>query len=293
MTRRPWYRDPLFGLLLAGGLLYGLYAFVRPDDEPLRIDVDRAGLLDYLQYRQGRFDGAAAGAGLDAMTDAELARLIDDYVREEALVRYARSLGLQKTDFVIRQRLLQKVEFVARGVEAVLHEPGEDELRAWYAARRDDYRHEATVSFTHVFVAAPGGFASPRERAAALLADLNAGAVGAEDAAAQGDRFMYHGRYAGRTRAEIAAQFGAAFAAAVTKLSPDTGRWQGPVESRHGHHLLLLTAVQPGYTPAFADIADEVAHDWRKAAGAARLDALTSEIVEQYSVVVADDLGRR
>ncbi|MEO0998496.1 MAG: peptidylprolyl isomerase [Pseudomonadota bacterium] len=293
MTERRWYRDPLIGLLLAGSLLYGLYALVRPDDDTTRIVVDRAGLLDYVQYRQRRFDSTAAAAGLDALTATELAQLIDDYVREEALVRHARSLGLHETDFVIRQRLLQKVEFVARGVGEVLPEPGDGELEAWYSARKDDYRRDATASFVHVFVAAGEDFASSQERAAALLAELNAQGVSAQEAAALGDRFPYHGRYAQRAPAEIAAHFGDAFAAAVTGLSPDAARWQGPLESRHGHHLLLLTAARPAHTPAFTEVADEVAYDWRKAAEAARLDALTREIVEQYRVVVADDLGRQ
>jgi hypothetical protein len=45
----------------------------------------------------------------------ELQSLLDDYVREEVLVREAIAMGLDRDDDIVRRRLVQKMEFLAQG----------------------------------------------------------------------------------------------------------------------------------------------------------------------------------
>ena len=111
-------RDPLLHFLAAGLLIFGLFDVLSPDEADQRDDlilVDRAALLTFVQYRMRAFEPELAAARLDGLSDLERERLIADYVREEALHREALALGMDSGDYIIKRRLIQKVEFLAQG----------------------------------------------------------------------------------------------------------------------------------------------------------------------------------
>ncbi|MGB5326572.1 MAG: hypothetical protein WBN40_14290, partial [Pseudomonadales bacterium] len=67
---------------------------------------------------------------LRAPTPAELAALVDRYIREEIYVREGLALGLDQDDPVIRLRIFSKVEFLLRAQLAPA-EPVEAELQQY------------------------------------------------------------------------------------------------------------------------------------------------------------------
>ena len=111
-------REPLVHFLAIGLGLFVLFDLVAPEDAGLdekTIVVDRPALLTFIQFRSKAFNPDAAAARLDALSDAELERLVDDYVREEALHREALALGMDQNDYVIKQRLIQSLQFITNG----------------------------------------------------------------------------------------------------------------------------------------------------------------------------------
>ncbi|MEZ5916953.1 MAG: hypothetical protein R3C40_05220 [Parvularculaceae bacterium] len=109
-------KDPLTHFLAVGVLLFVVASIVNPPEQPDDvIVVDRASILEFVQYRSKAFEPNAAAALFDAMDAGERKNIIDDFVREEALYREAKALGLGVNDYVIRQRMVQKVEFLAGG----------------------------------------------------------------------------------------------------------------------------------------------------------------------------------
>ncbi|MGB5266423.1 MAG: hypothetical protein WBN30_07535, partial [Polyangiales bacterium] len=104
---------------LAAGLglfvLFGLVNRGDQDFDPNVITVDQEALLTFIQYRIKAFNPDLAEKKLNALSDEELQRLIDDYVREEVLHREAIALGLDDDDYIIRRRLVQKLEFITEG----------------------------------------------------------------------------------------------------------------------------------------------------------------------------------
>jgi hypothetical protein len=82
-------KQPLLHFLLVGALLFIVYGreskSAATSSSPSATDpivVDRAGLLDYMQYQSKAFDAALFSQRLDAMPDGERQALIKDYVRE-------------------------------------------------------------------------------------------------------------------------------------------------------------------------------------------------------------------
>jgi hypothetical protein len=287
-------KDPLVHFLAAGLAIFLVFMAVAPDDgdeDPMRIVVDRPALLEFLQFRARAFEPERANAMLDVMGRQELDALIRDYVREEALYREATALGLDKTDYVIKRRLVQTVEFVA-GNAAVPEPPDEKALAAYFAARADAYAAPASITFTHVFFdAGRGGEDAAAARAAETLAILNGRGVGFAEAPGWGDRFAYNVNYVDRPMDAVAGHFGDAFARQVFALPPDVARWQGPVQSAYGIHLVLVAGRQEARVPPLAEIADRVGADYLAEQAARRRQALIDDMLRHYEVEVRFDGG--
>jgi len=291
MSTLAWLvRDPLVHFLVAGAALFGVHALVRGGDanavDERVVVVDRAALLEFVQQRSSAFEPGFAEARLDALSRPELARLVDDYVREEVLEREARRLGLDRGDYVIRRRLAQKLEFVARGFADAAGPPPATEVEAFFAAHRADYRVEANVTFAHVFFDAElHGAEGARRLAQAKLAELRAARVPFDDAPAHGDRFPYHVNYVERTADYVASHLGEEWARTVFALDPGE-TWQGPLDSTYGSHLVLVARRDDGREPALAEIRGRVEADAQAAALEERAEAAVRALIDAYDVEI-------
>jgi peptidyl-prolyl cis-trans isomerase C len=285
-------REPLVHFVLAAALLYALHAFWQggTGGDSRQIVVDRATLLRFMQYRAQAFDPATFDAQLEALSTADRQRLIDEYVREEALYREALTLGLQRDDNVMRLRLVQKMSFL---LESPVPEiPAETELQAYFAAHRQEYAVVPSWTFAHVFVEQETrGEQRARQEAQRMLQQLNRQGARFNDAPRYGDRFPYLLNYVERTPDFIEAHFGAQFRAALEAL-PVSAQWQGPLHSTLGWHLLLVTAHQPGRDPGLAEVRAQVVDDFRRARAAETQQQSERELVGRYRVVIGD-LGRK
>jgi hypothetical protein len=129
------WREPLVHFLALGAGFFLLYAFVGGGEAPTgeRIVVDRAA--------QEALVASFRTAWQRAPSEAELAGLIDEYVRETILYREALALGLDRDDAIVRQRMRQKLELLAES-RADLLAPEESELEAWLRAHPERFRRE-------------------------------------------------------------------------------------------------------------------------------------------------------
>ncbi len=283
-------REPLVHFLGAGLALFVLFGVVNSrssSSEGDVITVDREALLSFIQYRIKAFDSEAAERRLGALSDEELERLVDDYVREEVLHREALALGLDRDDYVIRRRLVQKIEFITEGFAEATADVDEVELRRYFEAHRSDYYVEPYVTFTHVFFDAERrSRQDARTLAEKKLDQLNREGVPFSEAPKHGDRFVFHLNYVERTPDYVASHFGPEMARAVFAMEPNDFVWRGPFESEYGAHLVLLITNEPGREPALAEIEDQVRDDARQAAIRAATERAIDEIIDAYEVRV-------
>jgi peptidyl-prolyl cis-trans isomerase C len=285
-------REPLVHFLLVAAALYALYALWNgpgAGNDTHRIVVDRGTLLRYMQFRAQAFEPAAFDAQLDALSDADRQRLINEYVREEALYREAIALGLDRDDNVLRLRLVQKMSYLLERPPP--EAPVEAELQKYYAAHRQEYAVEPAWTFAHVYLDASRGQQDAEQKARRMLQQLNSAKVQFNDAPRYSDRFPYLLNYVERTPEYIEAHFGPDFMAALDGLAA-SGKWQGPLRSNQGWHLLLITAHQPGRVPELAEVRTQVIDDYRRERAAEDLKKSEQELVGRYQVVI-DNLDRR
>jgi peptidyl-prolyl cis-trans isomerase C len=252
---RRWFREPLVHFLIAGALIFGVYQLANPPSGRSAQVADQI-VLTKDDLRQLAVVWLAQGRG--PPTAAEMNALVEQRVREEILSREAVALGLDKNDEIIKRRLAQKMDFLTAEM-AALQDPGEDEIRTWYAANTDRFAVPPRVSFRHLYFSFDRGPGAMEQAAAArvkITGLLPAEAV----ATAAADRFMYRDYYGERTPEQVAKEFGPDFAEALFELRPNA--WQGPIRSGYGWHLVLIDAIEPGRMPEFEEVESDVKSAW-------------------------------
>jgi peptidyl-prolyl cis-trans isomerase C len=216
-------REPFVRFLALGAVLFAVdralaRGSVAPD--PAQIVVSDA-FVEGLRARHEARSGERASA-------RDERALVDEFVREEALVREARAAGLAEGDVIVRRRLVQKVEFML-AAELQPAPPTDRELRAWMR----EHGAGATVRtrFEHRLFAREGRSA-PEDDARAALAAV---ARGIEPS---GDRFLRGNSIGPASDVRIDAAFGPGFASRIAALP--IGEWSGPIDAALGVHLVRV-----------------------------------------------------
>ena len=285
-------REPLLHFLAAGAVLFAAFSLTGSDEatgDGDAIVVDRRALLTFLQYRANAFDPGTFGAALDAMSDAELGEVIAAYVDEEILYREALELGLETSDNIIRQRMVQKMTFLIG--DLTTQDSGFDRaaLEAHFAGNIDAYAIQPWVTFAHVFFDAgkrgPDGAIAAAE---AALAELNARQAQFNDAPQYGDGFPFLRNYVERTLEYVAGHFGYEFAAALATLEPSSTEWRGPIQSAYGQHLVMVTENRPRAYPELDDVLSDVERDLAEQRSLAAMEGMMRQIRDRYEVQVGE-----
>ena len=131
-------QSPTLHFLILGLITFILYISFQKtgNNSDTTIIVNRDTLLTYLAFRNRRFDDNSVSERLDNMEKEELDRLINNYVREEILFRQTKQLGLDQHDDVIRQRMIQKINFINRGIISDSIKFPDADIQRYYEANR-------------------------------------------------------------------------------------------------------------------------------------------------------------
>lgn len=280
-----FWREPLLHFLLAGAALFAVYEIAAPGaaaEDSRVIRVQREDLLTFMQFRAQAFQPELFEARLDALPPAQLQSLVEDYVREEALFREASAMGMSEGDYIIRQRLVQKLDFLLQDLASAKAEPAPGELERFFQERRADYQVDSVYTFTHIFFDKDKhGEEGAQARARELLAE--SAALGFSDAPAHGDHYPFLTDYVERTRDYVINNFGAGFVEALDALAPGEN-WQGPLASPYGYHLVLMRERREPFIPPLKDIEARVLEDFRYERRVRRREEAVAEIVSGYEV---------
>jgi len=275
-------REPLVHFMFIGVVIYLLYGvFAEPvAEETAKTIVVSTGEIEWMNTAwQKRWNRPPTAKELDV--------LIQQYIKETVLYREALTMGLNKHDQVIRRRLAQKLEFLAKDLVA-LTPPTEEELQAYFIAHQKYYMESTRFTFSQVYI-------DPDKRGDATLGDaekikatLIAKGDAIDDAGALGDGFILQDYYPEKDQAEIQKLFGSGFAESLVELS--AGQWHGPVLSGYGVHLVYVHSVIEPPATAFAEVRDRVTRDWETEKGIELNKKFYESLREQYIIVIEEPL---
>ena len=264
-------RDPLFHFAVLGVLLFALFRGLGGGAgdarSPIRLG---AGDLALLQARWEQQWGRPPSA-------EELENLIERQLREEILYREALSLGLDRDDAIVRRRLVQKMEFLA-GNTAEVSDPSDEELAAFLARHPERFRLPGSASFEQIYFGHDLHGEEVSEVAAHGLSAVRAGER------VEGDPFLLTRRQQRVTDDRVGQLFGEGFREAVMALP--AGRWEGPIASSYGLHLVFLEQSQAPRVPALQEVRDTVAREWEAARREEETQAFYRSLRQRYPVEI-------
>ena len=284
-----WLRSPLLHFILAGGLLFLLDAAASRTPETVVVEVSQSEIDERIEAyllqmgrpttpeQRGAIEAQvieeaiwleqAFALGLPAVDPVVHQRLIlnmrflegESEASDEALVARAIELGMDRSDTVVRRRLIDRVQAMLRaGVRA--RPPQEEELEAFHAVHAERWREPALLDLSHVYLSRDKRGDAVREDAAELLVRLERESLSPEVALPLGDPFLAGHRLRGASPTRIVSRLGPDFAAGVEDAPVE--RWIGPIDSAFGSHLVWIHARTASRIPDLEEIRRQVFEDW-------------------------------
>ncbi|MGB1241152.1 MAG: peptidyl-prolyl cis-trans isomerase [Chitinophagales bacterium] len=281
-------KEPLFHFLFAGFLVFLFCEQYAPS--PANEDtivVDKQALMTLMQYRSKAFEGDYFEEKFDKLNDTERQQLIDDYVREEALFREAKQLNLGEEDYIIKRRMIQKVDFIYQNRIAKEVEFPKDSLLQYFEENKTRYLLPANYTFSHIFFKAEkGSFQTALDKTNAFVKDTNISKIDFHESLKYGERFLYHRHYVEKELDLLEGHFGGAFAAKIKILEVDKTEWSVPIQSKHGYHLILLINKVNAAIPGFKNIKAQLSEDYKRTFEQEIKSELMDAIIDRYKVVL-------
>lgn len=274
---KKWLREPLLHFLLIGAVLFIIYGLQNNEE----VDSNNKQII----ISQTLSDGLVARwekKWQRPPTQQELERLIEQEVREQVLYREALTLGLDKNDPVVRRRLAQKIEFISSDLAAQV-EPTEQDLITYFKANPEQFEQPGYISFTQIYLNADRRAANLEKDAHDLLSKLRQGDV-EMDISMLGDPFMFGQQHEDLADFAVTRLFGSAFTEAIFKLP--VGRWQGPVRSGLGIHLLRIDAKTPVQQAELDLVREKVRFEWMAEQRREMDKALYQSLRQKYEILL-------
>lgn len=265
-------REPLIHFLGIGVAVFAAFELTSDRDS-----FERQDAIVVAEDQTARLIAEFEAVWRRAPTEAEVERLVEDFVREEIYVREALTLGLDQNDAVIRRRLRQKMEFLDNSVVESLV-PTEEELRAFFAENAADYVVGGRIAFEQVFL----GEFSDKAKTAAARAALSSGV----DLASVGERTLLPSAMGLSDEPVVDGVFGRGFFAALEALPPN--EWRGPIKSGFGVHFVRILVRREPRTPAFDAVREKVLGAWRREKSEELKELSFARLRERYDVIGRD-----
>ena len=277
-------REPLLHFLLIGAGLFLLFGWRggpssqpggQPGSQSTKIIITQ-GQIEHLKAQFTR-------TWQRLPTEQEMQGLIDNHVRDEISYREATAMGLDRDDLTIRRRLRLKLETLSEDI-ATATSATDQELLDFLEKHPDSFREEPRAAFRQVYLSPDRRKRNVEIDAREMLVKIRAdGAKARPDSF--GDSLMsVPNEFPLLPRSEIARLFGEEFGRKVFELGP--GRWQGPVESGYGLHLVLVTERKPARLPELAEVRDQVEREWIFARKKEMQETMYKKLGERYTVVI-------
>ncbi|MBV9510488.1 MAG: peptidyl-prolyl cis-trans isomerase [Caulobacteraceae bacterium] len=267
----------VIGLLVAGAGLFsakGTSTFIVPPEDVALVNQQPIARSDFLAQLRSLYAEDPSQA-----TPAQRRKVLDDMVREELFVQRGKELDVASVDPDVRTAMVAAVE-QSVAADAMVSQPHEEDLQAYYSAHRDRYASEGTIALRDlVFPTADAAARAAQALRSGGAPDAILAADGGRDTqSVHGEEFYFAAKI----------HLGDALFAAASRLP--VGGVSAPIPQPDGVHVLVVTANTPPVVRSYASARDEVLNDYRNAA-IARLETKSAAFLrKRANILIAKDL---
>jgi peptidyl-prolyl cis-trans isomerase C len=270
-TMQQLLHEPLLHFLLLGGVIFGAWTLLHPAGGNTRITVSAADVQRLRVQAMRQWGREPEAQALTALVEAD--------IREQVLYREALANGLDRDDVVVRRRLVQKIDSLAQDQ---LNEPDDATLKAFWQQHSAGKTAAATLDLQQIFFSRALRGTKAITDARLALALLEQGAD-----AGTGDPFLLPAQAEQQTQASLARDYGDGFAKQLIDLPAD--RWQGPLESSLGLHLVRIERRPAPAAGAFATVREQARQAYASQALSRAQEAAYRKMRARYQIDIAAD----
>jgi len=261
-------QEPLLHFLVVGSLLF-FYLSVNDTETKPQVTISQGKIKQLTaQFSKTR---------QRTPSKKELNALIENQIREDLAFEHGVQMGLVENDSIIKRRVQQKIEFMLNDSIGSI-EPSHEDLQTYLEAHKEQYTIAPTYSFKHVYINP-----EKHEDVDTFISELKNKSLDA-NYKVLGDSMMLESEYRNITTAQIARLFGRKFAKYLDAVSLE--RWQGPVKSGYGLHLVQIEHKIPKHLATLKEVEIAVRRDFRTDAQKKAISAFYDELKVQYNVEV-------
>lgn len=265
------FKEPLLHFLLIGAAFFLLFGLVNDEESGENTIIineqDVAEIVSKFEVQWKR-----------QPTVDELTAILEKRIQEEIFYQEALKMNLDHNDEIIKRRLAQKMQFLSNDVSSMVP-PSEDELKAFYKDHLERYIQEASYTFTQIYFS-PDLREDWRSDAAQAMEQL--ANAPEKDGEGKGDPIALPTRFESTTEFHVRRQMGATFTAAIAEL--ETGKWQGPVESGYGAHLVYIDERIEAAPASFEMVQSQVIEDYNYEKEQQVQEAIYEEFKKDYEI---------
>lgn len=274
MTKRFY---TILGVLL--GILIVLFGLLNKKDLDVNTIVINDNILNNF-YLANRNLEDPAFIQYNDLSDIQIALVRDDYIKREVLKREALNWGLDKVDPIISSRLAQLGEqFLVNNLPN--EELSEESLNSFYNENKHFYIDDAKVTFSHIF------FRNSDEK---TINDLTFYIRTQNEEFFNNNLlnkisvFPYQKNYAQRSESFIRGHFGEKTTKEIFALEISS-KWQGPLQSPYGFHIIKLTSVTEAKQKSFDEVSDLVLKRFISERRKANLKLELEKKISSYQII--------
>ena len=223
-------KEPLVHFLLIGVALFFLYSITNTEENEMgKIVVDDNDLNRLMDSWKKQWNRDP--------TEGEVKDLIDQYIHDEIYYKEALKMGLDHNDEIIKRRLSQKMQFLAKDLISN-DNPSEDTLRMFYKKNSEDYMKPYKVSFYQIYFSPDSGKNISNRIEGFLNKYKNLSIKDADIYKSEGDPSSIPFHFFNSDAFEVALRLGSKFKDVLPIL--EKNKWIGPVKSGYGDHILYI-----------------------------------------------------
>tara|TARA_A100000164_G_scaffold152877_1_gene135753 strand:+ start:24 stop:872 length:849 start_codon:yes stop_codon:yes gene_type:complete len=215
------------------------------------------------------------------LSNKQINQLKKEFIQREVLVREAKRLGLDKIDSIISARLAQLGQQALVGEIIEFEDIELSEINNFFEINKSQYIEPETISFSHIFF-------NTKEQAKSQLLKIekesdtkklknliNSGGI----------VFPYQKNYSMKPISFVVGHFGEIGATNLFSLQKDINKWQGPIRSSLGYHLVNVFNKTPMKQMVLDDILSEVKRDYYDQLRKKDTKNIISKKILEYKVI--------
>jgi hypothetical protein len=276
-------KEPLGHFIIIGVLAFALYSFVKGSyvDKDYAIQISKSEVEAMINKWMAQLKRPP--------TKQEIDIFLEDYVQREILFREAKSMGLDKNDMVIKNRMLQKIDFLTNDL-LVTASPTDAEALKYFNDNLEKYTIPRKIDFIHIFFNLDKrNFDDAKQTALDVKKNLNKFSTVPNNYFEKGDLFILPYEFYDLSKDEVFNKFG------QSELSEEIfgleeKEWFGPYSSSYGMHLVYVNNKKSSATLKFEDVKSGIKDLLIKNKRRDTKKRIISELKMKYDITYTDDL---